>query len=138
MEEPHIFYGGIRARVFGENCCLTKHPMVRVSNKLGLAPHPHCSTNLYCADISLLIRHYKFAGDFIERTRASVAAGTWKHGEDVRRLAQLDNMESIVLDTPFARRLEGPQQLYDEGFLITSDSLQSYAASRSEGTKTAS
>ena len=47
---PYMQFGGIRARVFGEHCCLSKHPLVKVVDGVAPAIHPHISTGVRVAD----------------------------------------------------------------------------------------
>lgn len=84
-------FGGIRCELFGENCALTNHRMVKNARHIRLYSHPHCSSDVHCADFTLLLRHYKFAGCYIERERQQVRNRVWDHGEDRSRLAVLDD-----------------------------------------------
>ena len=115
-----LLSGGLRAAVFGEHPFLSKHTLVR--NLPGVQPmtHPHCAGGVNLADVTLCLRHYKLAGDWRARDRASVAASTWDHAEDARRL-QASGDDGFVLSPPAPRRWQGSGVLLDEGFLCASD-----------------
>jgi hypothetical protein len=114
-----VLFGGVRKAAFGEHPCLTKHPLVRPVEGVEPAAHPHCSSHARVADFTTLIRHYKFAGDFVARDRRQVAAGVWRHGEDRLRMEAVARRSSLNLAGPATRRLEKPEQLVDEGFLVS-------------------
>ncbi|RYH01222.1 glycosyltransferase family 2 protein [Salipiger sp. IMCC34102] len=115
----HLKFGGIRKELFGENCALTNHRMVKNAPDIEIYSHPHCSSNIRCADFTLLLRHYKFAGNFAERERAQVAKKVWQHGEDRNRIA-------VVQDSSFrfackqAYRFRDASQLAEQNFLTCS------------------
>jgi len=47
--EIKVMFGGLRRRVFGEHCCLTKHPFVKLTGGTLPGVHPHASAHLRCA-----------------------------------------------------------------------------------------
>ena len=124
-------FGGVRGKVFGENCCLTKHPLIFNGPGVVPAPHPHLSTGVRCADISAVMRHYKFAGDAALRDAASAGSGDLAHGEDAARAAVFGDRPDISLFSPDARRWEGPGPLVDAGFLVGSDAFADHLRSAS-------
>lgn len=113
-----VMFGGLRARLFGENCCLTKHPFVHVLDGIAPGVHPHVSAHVTVADFTALIRHYKFAGDSAARDADTVARGVSAHGEDRARLARMTREPELSLCPAGAARFEGLGPLYDAGFLI--------------------
>ncbi len=114
-----LLSGGLRRVVFGETPFLSKHTLVR--NVRGVQPmtHPHCASGVRVADVTLALRHYKLAGDWRARDRASVAAATWDHAEDARRL-QAAGASAYVLSPPTPRPWQGTPALLDQGFLYAS------------------
>lgn len=116
---PFLF-GGLRKRVFDEDCCLTKHPLVFNGGGTIPATHPHCAGNVTVATFTGLIRHYKFANDPFGRDRAGIAAGAVSHGEDAKRL-RIAADPALTLMSPDARRYEGIVALQDAGFLTAPD-----------------
>lgn len=119
-EDIKIKYGGIRRELFGEYCGLTNHRLVRNLPQIGIYTHSHCCSNARCADFTLLIRHYKFAGQYLDRERAQLMAGTWRHGEDVRRFSKTSESEFRFLPQN-SRQYVDTAKLVDEGFLVCSD-----------------
>lgn len=115
-----FLFGGIRKRVFGENCCLSKQALVRNLPRIGLQAHPHCSENVVCADVSGLLLHYKFCGDMPARDAEAVARGVWSHGEDRARMARLQGEPDLRIDCPAKQSYRGPEALVDAGFLHVS------------------
>ena len=113
---PFLF-GGIRKAVFGENPCLTKHPLIR--NDAGIIPgeHPHVSRPLVCADFTCLLRHYKFAGDYIARDRARAARGNFATDEYATRAAHFDTSGMTEFRRPSSFAYAGPDDLVRRGFL---------------------
>lgn len=117
-DQVRMLFGGLRARVFGENCCLTKHPFVRVAKGVAPGVHPHAAAHVAVADFTALIKHYKFAGDVAARDAATVARGAIPHGEDRARLARLAKEPELSLWSAEALRFDGLEPLYAAGFLI--------------------
>lgn len=113
--------GGLRAEVFGEACFLSKHSLVRNVAGVQLMTHPHCASGVRVADVTGLLRHYKLAGDYLARDRASVAAGTWDHAEDAKRLAAAKGGDAFVIAPDAPQVYNGPSALVDQGFLEASD-----------------
>ncbi|MEP2717202.1 glycosyltransferase family 2 protein [Pseudophaeobacter sp.] len=114
---PQILFGGVRGKVFGEDCCLSKHPLIFVGPAVTPALHPHASTGLTLAPMSALIRHYKFANDALARDRASVAAASIAHGEDQQRLSVLQQQPDLSLWSPEAQPFPGITALQEQAFL---------------------
>ena len=125
--EVEVAFGGVRAKVFGEACCLTKHPLI--FNGPGVVPgsHPHVSTGVHCADFTALIRHYKFANDPAGRDAASVARGDLAHGEDAVRVRRLSAEPDARLFSLDARRWNRIELLYRAGFLTGSVRFSDHA-----------
>ena len=115
-----LLSGGLRRVVFGENPFLSKHTLVRNLPGVQTMTHPHCASGVSVADVTLCLRHYKLAGDWRARDRASVAAATWDHAEDARRMLAA-GAEAFSLSPPAPRRWRGTGALLDEGFLYASD-----------------
>ena len=117
-QEMKFQYGGIRGKVFGENCCLTKHPLFFLGPGVGPAVHPHVSTGLHLAPWTALIKHYKFANDALVRDRKSLAQASISHGEDRLRVDVLQANSNLSLWSETARPFPGLAALADAGFLV--------------------
>lgn len=114
-----LLSGGLRRVAFGETPFLSKHTLVRNRPGVQTMTHPHCASGVQVADVTLCLRHYKLAGDWRMRDRASVAAATWDHSEDARRMLAA-GAEAFSLTPPAPRRWQGTGALLDEGFLFAS------------------
>ncbi|MGO4907939.1 glycosyltransferase family 2 protein [Pseudorhodobacter sp. W20_MBD10_FR17] len=121
--------GGLRAEVFGEACFLSKHSLVRNVAGVQLMTHPHCASGVQVADVTGLLRHYKLAGDYLARDRASVAAGTWDHAEDANRLAAAEGGDAFTIQPAAPQVYSGTAALVDQGFLEASDDYRRFVAS---------
>jgi hypothetical protein len=77
-----FYFGGVRGKVFGEACCLTKHPLIFNSGAVVPAPHPHLSQNVVASDMMALIRHYKFAGNVAARDAVTAQSGDMEIKEE--------------------------------------------------------
>ncbi|QUJ75225.1 glycosyltransferase family 2 protein [Sulfitobacter albidus] len=119
-------FGGVRGRVFGEECCLTKHPLVFNGPDVRIAPHPHVSSGVRVSDFSAVIRHYKFAGDAAARDAAQAGTGALAHGEDAARLRVMGRDPRVTLYSDAAREWAGIEPLYDAGFLVRSDAYSAW------------
>ena len=121
-------FGGVRGKVFGEACCLTKHPLVFNGEGVIPAPHPHLSQHVQVSDFSAVIRHYKFAGNIAARDAASAVSGDLAHGEDQARLEVLEKQKGLTLHSEEAQVWAGIEPLYEAGFLVRSDSYAAFLA----------
>lgn len=128
-EDPgvRLHRGGLRAEIFGEDPFLTKHSLVR--NLRGVQPmvHPHAAAGVSVADVTLLLHHYKLAGDWVARDRAGLAAHHWDHGEDARRLEAAEGPAPIARPR-HPRPWRGVEDLLAEGFLHASPAFRAATA----------
>jgi glycosyltransferase involved in cell wall biosynthesis len=120
LSEIKVFFGGLRREVFGENCCLTKHSLVRNLPSIKLYTHPHYSSGVVCADFTGLIRHYKFCGDYIARETEQVAKAVWNHGEDVARINHISGKKDFVIAGSDMQTYSSVRDLRNAGFLVAS------------------
>ncbi len=123
---PELLFGGVRAKVFGESCCLTKHPLVFVGPGVTAGVHPHAASGARIAPMTGLIRHYKFANDSLARDRRSVQTASIEHGEDKLRLARLSKQPDLSLWSKDAREAPDIARLQNDGFLQASDEYEAY------------
>lgn len=123
-----VLFGGVRARVFGERCCLTKHPLVHVTGRAAPGMHPHCAAGVACADFTALIRHYKFANDPAGRDADTRRRGAIGHDADRQRLAVYEADPGLCLWSKGARRYDGIGALADQGFLVRSAAYGAWLA----------
>ncbi|MBB3992937.1 hypothetical protein GGR95_000556 [Sulfitobacter undariae] len=131
-EDLKFKFGGVRGKVFGEACCLTKHPLIFNGPMVVPAPHPHLSQNVVVSDFTALIRHYKFAGNVAARDAASASSGDLAHGEDQARLNVLGAAADLSLYSEDAMGWGGIDPLFEDGFLVASDDYRAFLAASAE------
>ena len=117
VPDEAVLFGGIRARIFGEACCMTKHPLVQIRPPVQAATHPHCAGRVTLSAGMGALLHYKFADDAFERDAASVAQGGVGHGEDALRAARAAADPMVTLHTGDAVAFTGTDTLLGAGFL---------------------
>ncbi|MDO5612411.1 MAG: glycosyltransferase family 2 protein [Paracoccus sp. (in: a-proteobacteria)] len=89
-----ILFGGIRRQVFGENCCLIKHPLFKMSGNIDPMAHPHVTTGLRCPSFTGILHHYKFAGGVVQREQKLIEQKRLSHNEaESRAKAFADNSD---------------------------------------------
>ncbi len=121
-----VLFGGTRARVFGETCCLTKHPLVKVVPGVMPGIHPHAASHVACADMTALILHHKFTNAPMARDADTAARGVILHGEDLKRLDRFRSDPDLTLWSDRAERYAGLRPLQDAGFLQQSSAFEAY------------
>lgn len=112
-----MLYGGVRGKVFGERCCLSKHPLVFNGGGVQAAVHPHVSAGVAVADVEGLIRHYKFAGDSLARDLQTRAEAVSDHGEDRLRSDTMQAQPGLSLWSEAAIENANIADLHRLGFL---------------------
>ena len=113
-------FGGIRKQLFNEHCALSVHRMVRNLRHTKPYTHPHCSSNTKCADFTILVRHYKFAGPYFFRENRQALENVWEHGEDKKRLKKITDL-NFTFSGLDIQRFSDLKYLVDQGFLNCSD-----------------
>jgi len=114
-EAIKLYWDGIRKEVFGHHVPLYKHPLVLNDSKVTLHG-AHKVKNARIADVSGVLFHYKFAGDWVDRLYNTSAP----YKEIVR-----DN-PGLRLKTPNARRLTSTDELLGNDFLVASKSYEAF------------
>lgn len=128
--EMAFYFGGVRGKVFGENCCLTKHPLVFNGPGVTPAPHPHLSMGVTVSDVTGVIKHYKFANHAAARDAATLRSGDVAHGEDAARAQVMQQHPDVTLFSLDARRWNRVELLTRAGFTLGSDAYASHLAGR--------
>ncbi|OBY26827.1 glycosyltransferase family 2 protein [Leisingera sp. JC1] len=123
-----MLFGGVRGKVFGETCCLSKHPLVFNGPGVQAAVHPHASAGVRVADMEGLIRHYKFAGDSLARDLQIQAEAVSEHGEDRQRSRAMQAQPELSLWSPDAVEDAGIADLQRQGFLRGSSAYRAFLA----------
>ena len=124
--EIKFCFGGVRGKVFGEACCLTKHPLIFNGPHVTPGPHPHLSMGVTCSDFTAVIKHYKFTNDPFGRDTATQSSGAVDHGEDAARAEVMGRTENLSLFSLDARRWNRVELLYRAGFLHPSEAYTAH------------
>lgn len=117
-----VLKGGLRRSVFGENPTLTKHSLFKFGKGVASQPHPHVSTGLVCSSSSVLLKHYKFSGNFLQRDIDRVDRSPGKFASAVEEAnSRLEKLQSsrnqlVIADQNMMTSLDF-QDLTEKGFL---------------------
>jgi len=125
-DQIRFLFGGLRHKVFGENCALTKHPLVFVGDGVQPGVHPHCASGVVCADFTAVIRHYKFTNDPFGRDAHLVQNAAASHGEDRQRLDVIRNNPDLKLFSDTSQIYTGIANLQSTGFLVASPRFSAF------------
>lgn len=113
-----FYKGGIRKKIFGLNdVYLTKTPLFFCEMPFKYK-HIHYAHLLALADVTALLKHYKFFGDFSSKTKAAVAQEI--HVENNQLLKTLEENPNLSLHSDTAHLWGGTPDLVKSSFLISS------------------
>jgi hypothetical protein len=132
--EMPLWQGGIREKLLGRRTVTTKFPLLKYhfGGRLQLRELEHTSWGACVADVSAVLRHYKFDRLFLERWRLAAERG--RHGVHIKdyRAAQdrIAGNPGVILRGPTARRLLCVDQLVDDGLLCVSDAYRAFVEGR--------
>lgn len=118
------YFGGIRLKHFGSKSSryvLIKHPLIFMDGKVEPVTDPHYCNKSYIADVSCVIKHYKFTSSFKERLNSSKNDydffGRCEHEEYHKTL---NDNENISFYSATAEKLENVNDLLQSGFIKVS------------------
>jgi hypothetical protein len=119
-----MHWGGVRRTLFGTRNGLTKAALVRVQPGSELFIDWHHAAGVSNADVTAVLLHYPFAGNFAEKVRDAVT--TRRYGmrttAEYRRYARVVLKEPRLRITgPGTRRFHNVDALLDDGFLVASE-----------------
>jgi len=116
-----VMHGGIRSSAFQVRAMLTKHPLLFPSRRLRYL-QAHNVSGARAADVSAVLLHYKFVGDFTRYARAIVKAESFSMGsrEYKQYLRAIDSNPDLRLYSESAIELTTVEQLVAQGFLVAS------------------
>ena len=121
--EIKVWLGGIRRRLFRINALyLTKHPFNFGDGKLAILSN-HIVGNRRVADMSALLIHYKFVGDFHARTKNAVAnKNFYRDSIDYKHyLEAIEKFEDLYLALPECHRYIDHEGLRAHGLFEYTD-----------------
>ncbi|WP_108484030.1 glycosyltransferase family 2 protein [Oceaniglobus ichthyenteri] len=129
-DQLEFMFGGVRHKVFGELCCLTKHPLVFIDDTVWPCPHPHTAAHVRVADVTGVVKHYKFTNDPFQRDMQTLRDGVLPHGEDKLRLETVRDHPDLSLYSDDAQPYTSAEALYGDGFLVSSPTFTQFVAKR--------
>lgn len=125
-KDIRFLFGGIRHKMFGEDCALSKHPLVFIGQNVQPGVHPHCAAQVACADFTALIRHYKFTNNPFGRDAQTVQDAAIPHGEDRQRLKVALSHPALTLYSGASVAFTGIGPLQKSGFLVPSERFSAF------------
>ncbi len=123
-DEVRVFKGGVRRTIFGFNPILTKHALVFLDGKARpISPGTHWAGNVRAADVTCVLYHYKFLGEYLHEVSMRTVQGQ-RHRKNLgpyeKYLAVLEKTPDLQLKRETSREISSASDLLDEGFLTVS------------------
>jgi glycosyltransferase involved in cell wall biosynthesis len=120
-----VMHGGVRSSAFQVRAMLTKHPLLFPSGGVSYLQSHHVR-GARVADVSAVLLHYKFVGDFAQYVKAIVKAESfWMDSQEYKQyLRAIELHPGLSLYSETASELQAVEQLVEQGFLIASDSFR--------------
>lgn len=124
-----VMRGGVRSSTFQVKALLTKHPLLFPSGGLRYT-HAHHVYGARVADLSAVLLHYKFVGDFSSYIKeiAEEESFSMNSREYKRYLHVLNAKPGMSLFSETASELSTVERLIEQGLLIASDRFRREAA----------
>jgi len=122
-EEIEVHRNGILKTVFGQGALLTKHPLMFLDGELRpIDPGQHWVGGARVADITGVLFHYKFVGDF--RERVALAVEEERYASYTSRYDKffetLERSPETLIKRDTAQELGHVNDLVDDQFLVVS------------------
>jgi cell division protein FtsB len=122
-EEIEVYRDGIQKTLFERHALLTKHPLMFVDDEIvPMNDSSHWVGGARVADVSCVLFHYKFIGDFYERVLLAVREENRVNNSAKYKkyLEVLEQDLDLRIKKETARELDGVDELVDNGFLVVS------------------
>ena len=129
-----VMHGGVRSSAFQVRALLTKHPLLFPSRGISYL-HPHHISGARVADLSAVLLHYKYVGDFAEYVKAIVKDESFSMNsrEYKQYLRAIQTDSGLSLYSQAASEFTTVEQLLDEGFLVASEQFRGELARLQRG-----
>ena len=119
-----FYCGGIRRKLFNANSnsfYLIKHPLLFLDGKLEPFTNPHYSNKAYVADVSCVLRHFKFIASFKEKVATLKNALEFYARLEYEEYHKLiSDKQGLSLYSKDSHKFETVNQLIGEGFIYVS------------------
>ena len=133
-EEIEVHRGGVHRTVFGQRALLTKHPLMFLDDEIRpIDPGPHWVSRARVADITCVLFHYKFIGDFYERAVRAVKEESYANDSAKYKkfLGTLEQDPELQIKRETAQELRDINDLIDNRFLIVSENYVAWSSHES-------
>lgn len=130
LDTPLHYWGGVSNTRFGiPEIYLTKIPLLRWHRRVRAYETSHVSRGLRLADLTTVIRHFRFTDRFADKLRRVVAEGQYyRRSEYYRRYqAALEQQPALRLDGPTAQRFRDADDLVRRRFLQVGPRYRDFA-----------
>ncbi len=127
-----LLWGGIRKRLYGNDCLLTKHSLFYPEAGIELFPHIHFVNRANVADVSGVMLHYKLTSNALAmalQNRDNFTENSKTYGAFID---VLQNSSGLQVKTSTARRFVEASELCESGFLMTSPAYEDVAMAGAE------
>lgn len=126
-----VMHGGIRGSAFDARVLLTKHPLLFPSAGVSYL-HAHHVSAARVADVSAVLLHYKFVGDFVGFVENVVKEESYSTNsrEYKKYLETLNQSPDLRLHSRDALEFKSTERLLEENFLVASNTYRSVALGR--------
>jgi glycosyltransferase involved in cell wall biosynthesis len=121
-EEIEIYRDGIRKTIFENGALLTKHPLMFIDEDRRPVARANWVGGAHVADITCVLFHYMFAGDFYDRAVRVVKEETLSKASRNYKmfLKTLEQNPELRIKRETAQELESVNDLVDNQFLVIS------------------
>ena len=124
------YYGGIRDKHFKTNSSrylLIKHPLIFIDGKLEPVTNPHYCNKSHVADISGVLRHYKFITSFKDKVKVLCKDLVYYAQKEYEAYSRVINeSESLSLFSENAKKFNHVNELLECEFIQASNQYLNY------------
>jgi hypothetical protein len=126
-----VMHGGIRGSAFDARVLLTKHPLLFPSAGISYL-HAHHVSGARVADVSAVLLHYKFVGDFIGFVQkvAKEESYSGNSREYKKYLRAMEGLPDLRLHSSEALEFNSTDRLMEDSFLFASHTYRLAATER--------
>jgi hypothetical protein len=121
-EEIEIYRDGIRKTIFENGALLTKHPLMFIDENRRPVARANWVGGAHVADITCVLFHYMFAGDFYDKAVRVAKEETFSKASRNYKmfLKTLEQNPELRIKRESAQELESVNDLVDNQFLVIS------------------
>ena len=127
---PSRLYGGVRERIFRVLPCVSKVPLVKFRNSIGLSLGAHLIQGARIADLRGALLHFKFLDDFAPKVQMEIAREQyWNEAQEYKGYgAVLELRSNLSFMSAISEKFVSSNQLVRLGLMKTSAKFVEYGA----------